>query len=124
MADGHGMMSDRAVGTGLPGRLERTLSWNQHHLLRAVGEFEEFYNEHRPHRLDICWKGGNLRVAEEGRGSVVEYTFHHVYTDGRYAYDPRLSQTPIPWGDCMRAMRGLNPGGIRWGPPGFAGPFS
>jgi hypothetical protein len=24
----------------------------------------------------------------------------------------------------MRAMRGLNPGGIRWGPPGFAGPFS
>jgi putative transposase len=30
--------------------LDRTLIWNQHHLLRALREFEEFYNEHRPHQ--------------------------------------------------------------------------
>jgi transposase InsO family protein len=30
--------------------LDRTLIWNQRHLLRALKEFEHFYNEHRPHR--------------------------------------------------------------------------
>jgi hypothetical protein len=30
--------------------LDRTLIWNQHHLLHAVREFEAFYNTHRPHR--------------------------------------------------------------------------
>jgi hypothetical protein len=30
--------------------LDRTLIWNQHHLLRALREFEVFYNSHRPHR--------------------------------------------------------------------------
>jgi len=30
--------------------LDRTLIWNQHHLLQALREFETFYNDHRPHR--------------------------------------------------------------------------
>jgi putative transposase len=30
--------------------LDRTLIWNQHHLLRALREFEAFYNSHRPHQ--------------------------------------------------------------------------
>jgi putative transposase len=30
--------------------LERTLIWNQDHLLHALCEFECFYNEHRPHQ--------------------------------------------------------------------------
>nr|WP_202451984.1 integrase core domain-containing protein [Streptomyces sp. SID4948] len=30
--------------------LDRTLIWNQSHLLDALREFETFYNEHRPHR--------------------------------------------------------------------------
>jgi hypothetical protein len=30
--------------------LDRTLIWNQAHLLHALAEFESFYNEHRPHR--------------------------------------------------------------------------
>ena len=30
--------------------LDRTLIWNQAHLLHALAEFEVFYNEHRPHR--------------------------------------------------------------------------
>jgi putative transposase len=30
--------------------LERTLIWNRNHLLHALREFENFYNEHRPHR--------------------------------------------------------------------------
>lgn len=58
----------------------------------------------------------------EGDGTV-EYEFHHVYTDGKYIYDPRLSETPIPQGDYMRTMKSLNPG-LRYGPPGFDGYFS
>ncbi|MGP4030048.1 integrase core domain-containing protein [Actinomadura sp. 3N407] len=30
--------------------LDRTLIWNQGHLLHALREFETFYNEHRPHQ--------------------------------------------------------------------------
>jgi transposase InsO family protein len=30
--------------------LDRTLIWNQSHLLHALSEFETFYNSHRPHR--------------------------------------------------------------------------
>ena len=30
--------------------LDRTLIWNQHHLLRALREFEAFYNTHRAHQ--------------------------------------------------------------------------
>ncbi|CAG6398068.1 Integrase core domain-containing protein [Actinacidiphila cocklensis] len=30
--------------------LDRTLIWNQSHLLHALREFETFYNQHRPHR--------------------------------------------------------------------------
>ncbi|MFF3878902.1 integrase core domain-containing protein [Streptomyces sp. NPDC001978] len=30
--------------------LDRTLIWNQRHLLYALREFERFYNAHRPHR--------------------------------------------------------------------------
>jgi putative transposase len=30
--------------------LDRTLIWNQAHLLHALREFERFYNEHRPHQ--------------------------------------------------------------------------
>ena len=30
--------------------LDRTLIWNQAHLLHALREFEQFYNCHRPHQ--------------------------------------------------------------------------
>ncbi|MEV4515613.1 integrase core domain-containing protein [Dactylosporangium sp. NPDC049525] len=30
--------------------LDRTLVWNQAHLLHAVHEYEQFYNTYRPHR--------------------------------------------------------------------------
>jgi putative transposase len=30
--------------------LDRVLIWNQRHLLHALGEYEHFYNNHRPHQ--------------------------------------------------------------------------
>ena len=36
--------------------LDRTLIWNQRHLLHALREFEQFYNEHRPPRPPLPWR--------------------------------------------------------------------
>jgi hypothetical protein len=30
--------------------LDRTLIWNQRHLIHALREYEQFYDDHRPHR--------------------------------------------------------------------------
>ena len=30
--------------------LDRTLVWNQRHLMMVLREYEDFYNTHRPHR--------------------------------------------------------------------------
>ena len=30
--------------------LDRTLTWNQRHLLHVLREYEKFYNSHRPHQ--------------------------------------------------------------------------
>jgi hypothetical protein len=30
--------------------LDRTLIWNQRHLMIVLREYEDFYNTHRPHR--------------------------------------------------------------------------
>jgi len=43
-------LMERWVQTCRRELLDRTLIWNQHHLLRALREFEDFYNTHRPHR--------------------------------------------------------------------------
>jgi len=43
--------------------LDRTLIWNQHHLLRALREFEDFYNEQR--RPHPSLNGAPLRPALE-----------------------------------------------------------
>jgi len=41
---------ERWVRTCRREMLDRTLIWNQRHLLHALRDFEHFYNEHRPHR--------------------------------------------------------------------------
>ncbi|MFF0372671.1 integrase core domain-containing protein [Micromonospora sp. NPDC005087] len=41
---------ERCVQTCRRELLDRTLIWNQRHLLHALREFEQFYNGHRPHQ--------------------------------------------------------------------------
>ncbi|MFD0111843.1 integrase core domain-containing protein [Streptomyces sp. NPDC058320] len=43
-------ITERWVQTCRRKLLDRTLIWNQRHLLRALREFEDFYNSHRPHQ--------------------------------------------------------------------------
>jgi len=42
------------------------LIWNPHHLLCALREFEDFYNEHRPHR---GLNGAPLRFTNVAEGA-------------------------------------------------------
>jgi putative transposase len=41
---------ERWIGSCRRGLLDRTLIWNQRHLMTALREYEDFYNAHRPHR--------------------------------------------------------------------------
>ena len=41
---------ERWIGTCRRDLLDRTLIWNQTHLIHALREFEAHYNTHRPHR--------------------------------------------------------------------------
>ena len=59
-------------------------------------------------RFDPAKRGG-LTLFENGAFRPESY-YHEVFTDGRYVFDPRLSATPIPKGDYMRFMKGLNKG--------------
>ncbi|MFD1938760.1 integrase core domain-containing protein [Nonomuraea mangrovi] len=43
-------LTERWIQTCRRELLDRTLIWNQRHLLHALREFETHYNEHRPHR--------------------------------------------------------------------------
>src|SRR5258706_1661705 len=47
---GMNWIMERWVRTCRHELLNRTLIWNQQHLLRALHEFEHFYNGHRPHQ--------------------------------------------------------------------------
>lgn len=41
---------ERWVGSCRRELLDRTLVWNQRHLMIVLREYEDFYNTHRPHR--------------------------------------------------------------------------
>jgi putative transposase len=41
---------ERWIGSCRCEPLDRTLIWNQRHLVTVLREYEDFYNTHRPHR--------------------------------------------------------------------------
>ena len=41
---------ERRIGSCRRELLDRTLIWNQRHLMTVLREYEDFYNTHRPHR--------------------------------------------------------------------------
>ncbi|MEV6132646.1 integrase core domain-containing protein [Streptomyces violaceusniger] len=43
-------ITERWIQTCRREPLDRTLIWNQRHLLHTLREFEHFYNRHRPHQ--------------------------------------------------------------------------
>jgi hypothetical protein len=64
-----------------PELLDRTLIWNQAHLLHALHEYEGRRNEHRPH-----WGIANGRPLRPLSGSITEpatLTHLHIHRHGR-----------------------------------------
>ncbi|MFF8291521.1 putative T7SS-secreted protein [Streptomyces sp. NPDC016309] len=53
----------------------------------------------------VTYSGNDIRIPEQGGAILEDYMFHDVYTDGRYVYDPTLSENPVPLGDYERALR-------------------
>jgi putative transposase len=43
-------ITERWIGSCRRELLDRTLVWNQRHLMIVLREYEDFYNRHRPHR--------------------------------------------------------------------------
>ena len=43
-------LMERWIGSCRRELLDRTLVWNQRHLMTVLREYEDFYNTHRPHR--------------------------------------------------------------------------
>jgi putative transposase len=43
-------LMERWIGSRRRELLDRTLIWNQRHLMTVLREYEDFYNTHRPHR--------------------------------------------------------------------------
>ena len=61
--------------------LDRTLIWNQRHLLHALREFERFYNSHRPHQgITNAWP---LRTLPSPIPKPTAATRLHIHRRGR-----------------------------------------
>ncbi|MEU9481439.1 putative T7SS-secreted protein [Streptomyces sp. NPDC048191] len=65
-----------------------------------------------------------IMIPERMGQELTTYRYHDVYTDGRYVYDPGMSQSPIPYGDYERAIRLSNQGKkLVAGNGGYSGPL-
>jgi transposase InsO family protein len=69
--------------------LDRTLVWNQRHLMTALHEYEDHYNSHRPHRAlnqaaplrprpDNVIELDQVRVRRRDRLGGVLHEYQHV----------------------------------------------
>lgn len=44
----------------------------------------------------------------------VNFSYHSVYTDGKYFFDPLLSSNPIPQSEYKFMLNAANPNGTTW----------
>jgi hypothetical protein len=57
-------VTERWIGSCRRELLDRTLIWNQRHLMMVVREYEDFCNSHRPHRA--LYQAAPLRPLPDG----------------------------------------------------------
>jgi putative transposase len=80
---------ERWIGSCRREMLDRTLIWNQRHLMTLLPEYEDFYNTHRPHRAlnqapplrplpDGVTKLGQFQVQRRDRAGGVIHEYHLV----------------------------------------------
>jgi integrase-like protein len=96
---------ERWIGSCRRELLDRTLVWNQRHLMIVLREYEDFYNTHRPHRTlnqaaplrplpDGVTDLGHFRVLRRDRaGGVI-----HEYRPGGIGFrHPQVLQSRVSY---------------------------
>ena len=68
--------------------LERTLIWNQRHLMTVLREYEDFYNTHRPHRT--LKQAAPLRPLPEGVADLDQFRVQRRDRAGGVIHEYRL----------------------------------
>src|SRR5713226_7185422 len=77
---------ERWVGSCRRELLDRTLVWNQRHLMIVLREYEDFYNTHRPHRA--LKQAAPLRQLPDG---ITDLDQFRVQRRDRAGGDSRIS---------------------------------
>jgi hypothetical protein len=67
---------ERWIGSCRRELLDRTLIWNQRHLMTVLREYEDFCNTHRPHQRWHCsLRAGEMTQAREGQFRNIRTSF-------------------------------------------------
>ena len=71
---------ERWIGSCRRELLDRTLVWNQRHLMIVLREYEDFYNAHRPHRA--LKQAAPLRPLPDGVADFNQFRVQRRYRAG------------------------------------------
>jgi putative transposase len=79
---------ERWIGSCRRELLDRTLVWNQRHLMIVLREYEAFYNTHRPHRT--LKQAAPLRPLAEGVVDLDQFRVQRRDRAGGVIHEYRL----------------------------------
>ena len=79
---------ERWIGSCRRELLDRTLIWNQRHLMTVLREYEDFYNTHRPHRT--LKQAAPLRPLPNGVADLEQFRVRRRNRVGGVIHEYRL----------------------------------
>ena len=79
---------ERWIGSCRRELLDRTLIWNQRHLMTVLREYEDFYNTHRPHRT--LTQAAPLRPLPDGVADLEQFRVRRRDRAGGVIHEYRL----------------------------------
>ena len=79
---------ERWIGSCRRELLDRTLIWNQRHLVIVLREYEDFYNTHRPHRT--LKQAAPLRPLPDGVADLDHFRVQRRDRAGAVIHEYRL----------------------------------
>jgi transposase InsO family protein len=79
---------ERWIGSCRRELLDRTLVWNQRHLMTVLREYEDFYNTHRPHRT--LNQAAPLRPLTDGVSDLDQFRVQRRDRAGGVMHEYRL----------------------------------
>jgi putative transposase len=82
------LIMGRWIGSCRRELLDRTLIWNQRHLITVLREYENFYNTHRPHRT--LSQAASLRPLPDGVTSLDQFRVQRRDRAGGMIHEYRL----------------------------------